>query len=309
MPNYIGHLLGTAQVAFSNDHPSRYAKTVDDDDVTCLREYATLLQWGSGEQGTLTPFFVFFPGYLGLEDGRQITQYFTALQRAIRENNLSPLFHSFPALRNLADWMYSYPEDCPVPTGLRENQSAVSRLSDVWIDNYGAFRTQVWPTELPNLQSRADEMNAVLSARDVIGDWERLTGCCFLYPQYTFVLSIGIENGPNFNSLGYEKNWVWWRTELLFEGIVHEVGTHLLISLFKSGWSAYSARIAYDAYETLCDFYCELILASYGINHTLLKTASVFSPAARSHIEQLWKDDPAQPPERLYAKVLDRLSR
>ena len=67
----------------------------------------------------------------------------------------------------------------------------------------------------------------------MIADWEALTHRSFLYPRYEFVLSIGNEGGPNFNSLGYEKNWAYYQTDSLFEGIVHEVGTQLLIGVAK----------------------------------------------------------------------------
>jgi len=40
----------------------------------------------------------------------------------------------------------------------------------------------------------------------------------------------------SFNFLGYEKNWAYYETDLLFEGIVHEVGTHLLIGVAKLAW-------------------------------------------------------------------------
>jgi hypothetical protein len=75
MPNYIGHLLGTAQVCFTSDYPSRHPGTVNDRDVACLRQHAALLRWGNGELGPLTPFFVFFPAYLGFDNKGAIAEY------------------------------------------------------------------------------------------------------------------------------------------------------------------------------------------------------------------------------------------
>ena len=184
----------------------------------------------------------------------------------------------------------------------------MGRLADIYVRTYDGFVRDVWPEEQPKVQHRADETNVELSRHEVIADWEALTHRSFLYPRYEFVLSIGIEGGPNFNSLGYEKNWAYYQTDLLFEGIVHEVGTHLLIGVVKLAWGKYDSRLAYDTYETLCDFYCEKILAGYSRHETPMKTAREYSAKAREIIEAACRDDPERDSKDVYLLTLDRLS-
>ena len=76
----------------------------------------------------------------------------------------------------------------------------MGRLADIYVRTYDGFVRDVWPEEQPKVQHRADETNVELSRHEVIADWEALTHRSFLYPRYEFVLSIGIEGGPNFRT-------------------------------------------------------------------------------------------------------------
>ncbi|MGE5551140.1 MAG: hypothetical protein ACM3ZC_11525 [Bacteroidota bacterium] len=82
------------------------------------------------------------------------------------------------------------------------------------------------------------------------------------------------------------------------------MGTHLLIPLARSGWDRPDPLAAYRAYETLCDFYSESILARYGRRRTQLKGSSVFSPEVRAQLDRWHREDPTQTPATLFSRLL-----
>jgi hypothetical protein len=306
--NYLGHLLGVAKVGFDSSYSDTYQHTVQDDDIRWLRDNAHLFIWGDGDQGALSPAVVFLAGYLSPVGLPEIRSLFGTLKRFSRDRDTEALTEAYPALRNLDAWLLGPPTDPYQLHPLSEHTNELVTFCTILERNYDAFLNSVWPNELPKVEARIAEMNRILSQEDWIGQWERLTGRQFRFPIYTFVLGIGIGNGPNFNSLGYEKNWVHYDYPLLHEGIVHEIGTHLLIDIARVALALPDRRTAYNTYETLCDYLTERLLASRGDRRTIVGDSNVYSPAARREIERLYADNPLADPEQVMMSTLKMLT-
>jgi hypothetical protein len=125
-----------------------------------------------------------------------------------------------------------------------------------------ASRPAVWPRERPALEAAADCLNSRLAATDLLGRWEEVTGIEFRAPRYDFVLSSAIENGPNANSLGYERTLFRPGPDLAWavQFMSHEVGTHVLIEVFRAAMPHHTFDRLYRAYECLARFYNRRVL-------------------------------------------------
>ncbi|MCK5034957.1 MAG: hypothetical protein KAS73_03620, partial [Candidatus Sabulitectum sp.] len=97
---------------------------------------------------------------------------------------------------------------------------------------------------------------------------------------YEFILSSGMRKAPRFNSLGYDKNWVYFETPLLFESIIHEIGTHLLRPIKQSIKGDFDYLHVYNSFETLCCVLTEKIFTDLDLKGSILKDSKVFDPEA-----------------------------
>jgi hypothetical protein len=142
---------------------------------------------------------------------------------------------------------------------LAPHRDIIRRLGDITLRNYDAFADSVWPVERPKLERVASRINEAFASSDRIGEWEKLVGRVFKYDEYNIVLCSAIQNGPNANSIGYDRVVFYhdWPIEETLEFISHEVGTHLLIGDLKRALASnqYEFPVLYEAYECLAYHY------------------------------------------------------
>ncbi|MDQ7794499.1 MAG: hypothetical protein RDU89_08830 [bacterium] len=276
-PNYIFHLMAVSGVGFQNDYGERYRSTISTDDRVWLHAQRELLSFRDDRSGPLVIPALFLPAYMNIDTAEGFDEYFERLAQGATEPSVF-LDHYGPYLNRLGDqWLQAYDEDwVSMGRGLEET---LSRLAKIFVRNYAQFSATVWATELPGMVAVADQVDAYFAQRDIVGDWERLTGVRWKASDYQIVLVAAIENGPRANSLGYDRT-VFYPYEdfnFMINFISHETGTHILIDVIKafsypdasrrayllSGGPEtgyYDYGLVYRGYENLCRFYNGLVL-------------------------------------------------
>jgi len=304
-PNYVAHLLATAGVVFGGKYAEIYRHTVAPGDLDWIREHEHLLAWGDGRSSPLTLSVVFIPGYLNPESSESIYDYFDTLRRCVQLQNMQPLLDRYPKLANLRDWVQGPLIDPGKLEQLSTNSKAIEHLGSLMLRNLRRYTEDVLPQVRPRIALAAHATNTALSEHDFVGAWERMTGRQFKYPTYTFVLSDAMGEGPSFNSLGYEKNWVYFDHPNLLAGIVHEIGTHILIDLAMESFRKKDFERAYRVYETICHHYASEIAAEAGLHDDTFTRWVVYDPAVAARLDTLRQQDPTIEAAGAFAVCLD----
>lgn len=261
-PNYVFHLMAVAGIGFVNAYGAKYRDTVLPSDREFLRQNGQLVDFLNGRTGPLSYPLVFLLGYLNCDSVQLLSEYFELLDRCLAGDDA--LFTRYRAeIAAQSQWLFAIDGDW-LRQALTSHAEVLRDFGAVFARNFSAYAQNVWSAELPVLQAVADRLNERLDRADTIVGWERLTGLTFRFPEYRIVLCGAMENGPQANSLGYEKNTFWHGSdfEWMVRFISHETGTHLLINeqraVVESG--RYQADVVYRAYENLCRFYNSRLL-------------------------------------------------
>jgi len=267
-PNYIFHILAVARISFDSDYADKYSGTLTVADREYLDSMRTQLTLGGPSKSKLYMALVIFPAYLNLDTQDKIHTYFSLLEDGIRSDDFSRFIKTYSAQFSSArNWIYTdTPEQyfAGMKTMLHSHLADIERMGGIYERDFPQYRAEVWPKESAALEKTADKINRYFAAHDVMTRWEQLTGMHFAAPQFQVVLSRAIKNGPDGDSLGYERDVFFARSDLryLIHFISHEAGTHLLISVPKQLYAAKLAdgKTIYGAYECMCRFYNSLIM-------------------------------------------------
>jgi hypothetical protein len=275
MPNYITHLTAVAGLPWHTSYAERYGHTVDLESHEILQLHRPMLEWGHGYTGDLAPFFVLLPAFLPLSDEFDLFEYMRALDSSMNSRNYSAVADLYPqAQARLAWWLFDfegffYSRSEVYETYLR----AVRQLVHVFEHNYQAWDENVWHHVELDLDLAADELNGELWALDLLNSWESLTGQRFKGERYEIVLTAA-PAGTGITSLGYRRSMLSANMdpEQMLRLIVHEVGTHLLVDLYRqmldrdltsgeADWAtsaAYAGLTAYYSRQIMPEFETEI---------------------------------------------------
>lgn len=259
-PNYIFHLLTLGKIVpEDSEYLSLYKDSISKKDQEYLYGNRNFLSWGDGSTGSLTPFFVFIPGYLNFQTQKEINEYFDLLSKTLKTGNFDVFISKYEAYFNRIKLMFG---DWDIKLNLQlimKYSNVVTRLSKIYKKNYQIYHLKVWPQEKEKLEKRAKIINTELQERDLINFWEKLFGMKFKTDVYQIVLFSANQKGPNANSLGYDRNAFYYNQDIksMVQFISHEVGTHLLIDdLYKIlKMNRFEYIDVYKAYENLVEFY------------------------------------------------------
>lgn len=271
MPNYIVHLTALAGLPHHSTYAEEFGGTVDVEAAQILRRHAPLLQWGYGTTGDLAPFFVLLPTYLPLADQFELSAYLRTVDGAMRTGDYGEVrgrYHG--AHERLRRWLFDYESFFYSRAGIyRENLRAVRQLVQVYEYSFERYEEQVWSQVELDLDLLADELNGEMWSLELIDTWERLTGVRFADNRYEVLLTAA-PAGTGVTGLGYARSLVAAQADhrQMLGLIVHEVGAHLLIELFReaSDRDAASGELdwaTYAAYEGLAQHYTRQILPGF----------------------------------------------
>lgn len=278
-PSYIGHLIGLSEIYADTEYIEKYSKYVEDSDVSWLNRNKELFQWGNGLAGPLFGYSILISGYVNLTDKIEIKKYYESLLLLGDTGDASHLIKVFPVLVDYQrNWgKLDHPQAIEM---LCYYKSEISEFMNILLRNWNQFQQNVWPLERNRIQQVAEAINHNLASFDLIEKWELATELEFKCNQYEFVLSSGMRKAPRFNSLGYDKNWVYFETPLLFESIIHEIGTHLLRPIKQNIKGNFDYLQVYNSFETLCCVLTEKIFKDLNLRGSILKDSKVFDPKA-----------------------------
>jgi hypothetical protein len=149
----------------------------------------------------------------------------------------------------------------------------IVRLRDIIIGNYDNYIADVWPEERPKLERVAVAVNEIYDSFDRIGQWEEFTRLTFKFDVYCILLCSAIKNGPNANSLGYDRVVFYHGSpiEKISDFISHEIGTHIFMGDIKAiaetnrfKWSDF-----YEGFECLARYFNTLVLNRTDLSYTM----------------------------------------
>lgn len=303
-PNYVFHLAAVAEAGFSSDYAKKYKSSLREDDLKWLKENADKISFGNGAGGDLVFPALIFPAYLNLSAPEEFGQYFELLCRGFKCRDFRDFMrHYRDAITRMQDWNFT---DAPGEyfRELLAEAPAVERMGEIMRANLNTYLTEVWPKEKPAMDAACAAVNAFFAEEDAVGKWENFTAEKFKYPRYQILLCSALENGPNADSLGYERNAFYSGTPFnaLTQLIVHETGTHILIDAPKV---LYEEQVLpdtdiYAAFECLCQFYTAKIIGGrpvYGMG--AFNDDKYFAL-----YEKLFAEDPKASPQDLIRRAV-----
>lgn len=270
-PNYIFHLMAVAKVGSISDYAETYKHSVVSDDLSYIQKHEELLSFKSGARGELVFIAIFFPSYISLPTAGAYDEYYSLLDSGSQTSDFQPFLEKYgPFVRKLNAW---FPIDEQSLNSIKKHREIVASLGEIYLRNCAAYEKQVWNTEKIELDKVAMKVNDHFRDRDLIYNWEALTGAKFKFDNCYVVLCSAIKNGPNANSLGYGRTVFYHFTPFNYmtQVISHEIGTHILIDVYKelSRLDQFESGVLYAAYESLAEFYNSIILGNESLEYSL----------------------------------------
>ncbi|MGB7063263.1 MAG: hypothetical protein WBF13_13030 [Candidatus Zixiibacteriota bacterium] len=270
-PNYIFHLMAVAEVGFSSEYAETYKHSVLPDDVSYIKRHGELMIFESGSCAELTFALVFFPSYINLKSADALEEYFSLLNSGLQTGDFQPFLKRYaPFAEKLNAW---FPIEEQYLSSIKKHGEIIAGFGKTYLGNYPSYGDRVWVTEKPKLDEVASKVNDFLKDQNLIHKWEALTGVRFEFDSYSIVLCSAIKNGPNANSLGYDRTVFYHDIPIdrMIQLISHEVGTHILIDAYKeiSSLGRFDPNALYGAYESLAMFYNTVILKNESLEYDM----------------------------------------
>ena len=271
IPNYLLHLTAVAGLPWPGPYAEAWGHTVDVESARVLELHAPALRWGRGITGDLAPFFVLLPAYLPLEGEHELFEYLQALDLAMRDGDYRHLRDPWhDAHARLGRWLFDFEGFFYSRAQVYEGYlRAIRQLVSVYERSFQAYHEQVWPEAEEELELIADDLNGELWSLDLIATWEEETGVRFRGDRYEIVLAAA-PGGSGVTGLGYARSLVTPAGERrqVLGRIVHEVGMHLLLELYREAESRDLARGELDwtthaAYAGLARYYTRRIVPGF----------------------------------------------
>lgn len=270
-PNFLWHMLAVSRIGYDSEYADRFSETVSPGAVNTLRQCDSRLRFGNGNSGSLTGLFTSLPSWLRLETRADFVRYFEIVDRCFQEGSFGFLTTEYPA----ADWADPFFRHLP---GSRfpqdpEDEASLRELRAAYLDSFDAYASLVWPEARTAMVARTEELTAWYGARDYVSAWEKELTLVFAAPRFEFTLCYSNANGPDYNSLGYSSNLIYYGKPLAatWQFVSHEIGAHLMNELQSKARDEGALRpdCLYRAYESLVMFYNSRLLAPDKLEYDL----------------------------------------
>lgn len=270
-PNYIFHLMAVAEAGFTSDYADIYRRSISSEDASYIRKHKRLLFLQSGSWGELVPVMILFPAYINLGSADAFEEYFFLLDLGLRTGEFEAFRKRYASFNDkLTPW---FPIQKKYLNSIRKHRETIDALGKLYVRNYPTYKKEVWQKEKSKLNQVAQKINNYFKNKDLITRWETLTRTKFKFNNYHIVLCSAIKNGPNANSLGYDRNVFYHDMPFdeMTQFISHETGTHILIEIYKeiSRLNRFDSALLYGAYECLAKFYNTIILDNRNLRYQM----------------------------------------
>lgn len=270
--NYILHIFSVAKISYDSEYANLYRSSVDHQDLEYLESHRYLLEFGNGKSGPFTSFCFFLPAYLNLETKDNFIKYYNLLINSLVNNNFSNFLKQYSLDFEDPFLLTMYKIFKGIPYEIWENNikplmQKFKKIANIFINNIDGYYP-IWKQVELILKKRAKKLNKYFGKTNIIHEWEEVTGKTFLKNNYYILLCYTNKNGPDANSLSYDKNIFYYDSpdDYLRDFVSHEVGTHLLCDLILL---EKFDPIRYAAFECLAKFFNQKVLKSKKLSYTL----------------------------------------
>jgi hypothetical protein len=274
--NYIMHIFALSNIIQNTQYAQKYRSTIQLKDLKYLQTHKYLLEFGNGRCGNFTSICFFLPSYLDLKTKNDFVEYYSLFIDGLKERDFSKFLKKYsidwkdPFL--LTNYKKFFFEISNIKSG-KEVEIFIlqlNKLSRIFINNVDGYN-KIWEKVEKVLQERIEKLNYLtnyFNKNNIIQKWEEITGKTFIKDNYHILLCYANKNGPNANSLSYDKNVFYYNSsdKYLRDFVSHEIGTHLLSELFYS--EAFDP-IRYAAVECFAMFLNFKVLKSKKLNYNL----------------------------------------
>lgn len=269
--NYLFHLLAIARTGFDSEYADKYIDSVRPGDLALLQELKDKLSFGGGTGGELLDIFM-LPAAFALQSKNDFEIYYKLILDGCDRNDFSAFLETYDApIRKLKQWA-GHPDN----DAMREcipYRNKIARLMETTVANYDSYVENVWPEEKLAVEQVANVINEVYENHDRIGQWEAVTGLTFTFDMYKILLCSAIKNGPDANSLGYDRVVFYHGSPLdrICDFISHEIGTHIFMEDIKVIRNSNTIEwpALYEGFECLAMYYNTLVLGRTDLHYTL----------------------------------------
>lgn len=287
--NYLYHLLAVARINFDSDYGEKYNDSVNPEDVAFLRDHEDRLSYGKGSGELLN--ILLLPASFGLQSRDVLQEYYDLLLRGCDRNDFTEFLARYAMpLDKFKQWVGSLDN-----ASLKEYipiRDDIARLREIVVGNYDRYTGDVWPQESPDIEDAAAVVTEAYAGYDRIGQWEEITGRTFKFDEYFILMCSAIKNGPNANSLGYDRVVFYSGTQMdkIVDFISHEIGTHIFMDDIKAirDSGKFSWPELYEGFECLAQFYNTLILGRddlhYSVNFHVDEYLKIYGDLYRPNI-------------------------
>jgi hypothetical protein len=306
-PNYVFHLLAVARAGFDSEYADKYNDTIIPDDLELIKNRGKDITFGSGSE--LIGPIAAWPAYFNLDSMETLQEYFELLDEALSNDDFQPFLDRYAShIKKMEKWWYSLEVD--ILKMFVPQRNLIRSLGDALIRNIDTYINKVWPVEKSDMIEVANHINGYFDKTDRIEQWEQITGLVFEFDVYEIVLCSAIKNGPDANSLAYDRVIFYSGSEreAMTEFISHEIGTHILIGMLKkvAGTEQFEFPVLYEAYELLARHYNTIILGRSPLGYSM----SNFHVTEYLDIyKKLHESDPQISPEDLLIKGIKAFQR
>lgn len=270
-PNYLYHLMAVGRIVFDSDYADRYQESVAPRDITTLQQHRELISFGAGSGGDLIDVIIGLPMVANLTSALAFTEYFQDVDRVATSHDIYPFMKKYRLYPEyMQPWFSVGHEDMRVMVQYRDE---IAQLGALIARNFAAYEASVWPKEKPCLDVVAAKLIEHFADTHTIAAWEKMTGLEYERPAFYVELASAIKNGPNANSFAYDHVVFYHETpwDKLTHLVSHEIGTHLLIVIFREFQTSHDvdAAVLYHAVESLAMFYNTRILETTQLAYNL----------------------------------------
>ena len=286
MANFAIHITSVAGLPWPTAYGDLMMSSVSPQNLGRLRQAAPALAWNREHTGELTPYFVFLPAYLRMQDEFELEQYFIGFENAIRRGAYAAFRQGHADGHDrMANWLFDL-------EGFFEERidfyqtgfTFIRELGRLYVGQYRDYEERIWPDVERDLEDVASEIESQTWSVDLIATWESFTG--ERYDGRRFVVSLvaapmaipttGLSYGETLLSVQDDPDEMTRAVSL-------EFGRHLLIEVFNGAVSEASGTDRLDwtlfaAHQALTEHYNRRIFPGYRsqIDNDVERFAAVF---------------------------------
>jgi hypothetical protein len=237
--NYIWHLLAVSNIAYSSDYSVKYAKSISENDFKTLRDNTDLLRFSKETTGKLTFSFIFLPTYLGLDNEKDLQEYYDLLDAAYKSYS----FSDFLARYDKIDWsdskislQHDFFFASSSDLSKKYDKSiveSVHQLSKIFKSNIPYYSDSIYSKMQAPSVKRITELNQYFLDGAYISKWEKTTDRVLSIDKFDVILLFAAKNGTDAINISSNKTafYAFDDNNIIRDFVCHNIGRILLSDL------------------------------------------------------------------------------